>query len=153
MLNLLLAAFLASAPASIPAPEPAPCDADAAVCRCVPFTTAEAMERAVAVFTGTVISVDSADDHQSPGARFTVRMRVDAAWKGIDTEEMTVIAGSTSCDIRFEPGAHYVIFGRLAADGTLRSGMCTGTRRVEPGAEELNELGAPAHTYPRPDVI
>jgi hypothetical protein len=138
MINLLLSLLLLSwAP---------PCAADA-VCRCIPFTTAESLERADAVFAGTVVSVDSVPDPRTPGQRYTVRMRVDTSWKGVDAGEMTFAAGSTSCDMRFEPGVRYVIFGRADDAGTLRAGMCTGTRR-NPDAEFLQTVGAPARTWP-----
>jgi hypothetical protein len=148
MIHWMLAALLLSAPAPVTACE------DAAVCRCVPFTTAEATERADAVFLATVVGVRdiAPEDARGPGHEREVRLRLEAAWKGLDSSatEVTVVARGTSCDIHFEAGERYVVYGR-AEGGAFATGMCSGTRMLDPGAEALEGLGKPQVSWPEAD--
>ncbi|HEX6913356.1 MAG TPA: hypothetical protein VF142_23320 [Longimicrobium sp.] len=125
----------------------APCEP--AVCRCLPYTPGEAGERADAIFTATVVAV--ADPPQGntggPPRGRGVRLRVDAAWKGVESPDVLVIDGRTSCDIRWTPGERMLVYGRRGPDGELRAGHCTGTRSVHHAAGFLESLGAPARTW------
>lgn len=129
----------------------APCDA-AAFCRCVLITPEEAMERADAAFTGTVVSVRSLPPGQpgAPAGGQEVRMRVHAAWKGVDAPVVMLVAGMTSCDFNYRPGDRYVIYGRAGTDGVFRASYCGGSRLIEPGAENVEPSGPPQRTWPAP---
>lgn len=136
----LLPVFLLSAPA--------PCESG--VCRCLPFTAEEAEEHADAIFTATVVEVADpprVDTDRPPSGR-EVRLRADAAWKGVESPDVIVIDGRTSCDIRWTPGERILVYGRRGPDGGLRAGHCTGTRSVHHAAGFLEALGAPGRTWP-----
>lgn len=147
MIHWMLAALLLSAPA------PA-CEDAAAVCRCLPFTAEEAAERADAIFLVTVESVREVapEERRGPGTERAVRMRLEAAWKGVDvsTTEVTMIERGTSCDIRFQAGERYVVYADRR-EGTFVTGMCSGTRMLTPDEEELAPLGEPGLRWPDAD--
>jgi hypothetical protein len=119
---------------------PASADADAG-CRCLPFTLEEAADRADAVFVATVDSLGTGTDEN--GAR-EVWLRVEDAWKGVDTQEVRVSGNATSCGIRFTPGERYLVFAEADSAGTFRTAMCMGTRGLDPDAPLPSGLGVPA---------
>ena len=127
-----------------------PCET-AAFCRCVPIAPEDAMERAEAVFTATVVSVRSLPaPPDAPAVGQEARMRVHAAWKGVDTSEVIVVSRMTSCDFTYRPGDRYLIYGRVDADGTLRATYCGGSRTIQPDAGDAETLGTPRRSWPEP---
>ena len=126
----------------------APCET--AFCRCRPITPEEAAERAEAIFTATVVSVHDLPSAGPGGAPFgqQARMRVHAAWKGVEAPEIIVKSGMTSCDFIYRPGDRYLIYGHADADGAFHASYCGGSRRTEPGAENAGGLGLPVRTWP-----
>lgn len=141
MLNLLLSVLLLS---STPA-----CD-EPSVCRCRPISVEEALEQADGVFTATVVSVREVSNEADgrPGLGSEVRLRVHAAWKGVDSADVVIRTYGTSCDMEFRPGERYLVFGDADADGAFHTTYCSGTRRIEPNAENTDALGALARTWP-----
>jgi hypothetical protein len=147
MIHWMLSTLLLAAPA----PAPAPACEDAAICRCVHFTQDEAAERADAVFLATVVRVREVDaaDPSVPHRRREVRLRLHAAWKGLDASsaEVTVLAGNTSCDFQFAPGQQFLVYGRRAGERAFHAAMCSGTRLVAPGDADVAALGQPIASW------
>lgn len=122
------------------------------VCRCVPISQEEAAQQADGIFTATVVSVRPlVADSGAPPLGHEVRMRVHAAWKGVDAAEVVVAGGMTSCDFDFKAGDRYLIYGSADSGGAFHAGYCSGSRRVEPGDERTDALGPPARTWPDAD--
>lgn len=131
----------------------APCETTA-FCRCVPITPEAAAERADAIFTATVVSVRNFPPAE-PGGRspgHEARLRVHAAWKGVESPEVVIQSRGTTCDFVFRPGDRYLIYGRMDSAGVFHAGYCMGSRRVEPGAETVEALGPPPRTWPAADA-
>ena len=126
----------------------APCEA--AFCRCRPISQEEAAAQADAIFTATVVSVRDLPPAEpgGPGLGHEARMRVHAAWKGVESPEVVLHGGVTSCRFELRPGDRYLIYGSVDSTGAFHAGYCTGSRRTEPGAENVDALGPPARTWP-----
>lgn len=119
-----------------------------AVCRCGQVTPASAYRRADAVFTGTVVGIDTVDDGEFRAVR--VRLRVDASWKGVDAAEMRVLDTTSMCSVYFRVGERYLVFsGRWprTAGGPLRVSRCSGTHRLERSDEFVRALGPPRQRW------
>jgi hypothetical protein len=147
MISWMLPALLLAATAP-------PC-AESPLCRCLPFTQEEAAERADAIFMATVVSVRALPRTEAgwtpPGSE--VRLRLHAAWKGIESPspEVVVINQETSCDFDWAPGDRYLVYGQRDSTGAYTADYCSGTRLLTPGAENLEALGEPSRSWLDPD--
>ena len=119
--------------------------ADAALaCSCAPAPPPqEALQQAAAVFTGTVVGVDTA------GVTNTVRLRVERSWKGAKCGEVTVVtsADSAACGYDFQVGQSYLVYAERQK-GKLNASLCSRTSLTSQAAEDLAALGEPATTCP-----
>jgi hypothetical protein len=113
-------------------------------CSCAPAPPpAEALQQAAAVFTGTVLSVDTS------GVSSTVRLRVERSWKGAKCGEVTVVtsADSAACGYDFQVGQSYLAYADRQK-GKLSVSLCSRTSLTSQAAEDLTALGEPATTCP-----
>jgi hypothetical protein len=109
---------------------------------------ASARERSIGVFVGTVTGEVSS----SESSYFTrYKFRVIRAWKGVESEEVTVSTGTsgTLCGFSFELGGTYLVY----AFGTTATGMgtnrCQRTTPFSENTEDLKYLGEPKYTWPK----
>jgi hypothetical protein len=139
-----------------------PCSA--LVCRCVPARALglsdtalvrRQRERAVAVFRGTVVRLDTLPGPPldagaaAPGPTGAVRavVHVDRVWKGAVGDTAVVVlhpggARRSSCDAALAPGTAYVVFAAPAYGGALATRQCTGTVPADRAGVALAALGA-----------
>jgi hypothetical protein len=98
----------------------------------------EARKQSKAVFSGEVVEVIA--DPQI--AYVEVKFRVEKYWKGVLTNEVTVVTGrgSGDCGYRFEVGAHYLVFA-YGAGKKFGTNICQRTKGLAEAAEDLKLLG------------
>ncbi|HEX2079742.1 MAG TPA: hypothetical protein VHG08_18650 [Longimicrobium sp.] len=130
-----------------------PCETGFCMCA-VREDVATELAEAHAVFTGRVVAVGDTvvGDGHFPGPRVRqVTLRVDRAWKGVDSSTVVVVTGMSdgSCGFRFRRGASYLVFAHAADDGSLVTGLCDRTSRLWRAAGTLRALGEPARRWPR----
>src|SRR5688500_1694359 len=90
----------------------APCEP--AVCRCRPIPREEAVAGADVIFTATVVGGRELQGEAGPlPFGHQARMRVHAAWKGVESPEVIAVGGMTSCDFFYRPGDRYLIYGEV----------------------------------------
>ena len=122
---------------------------DAVACMCVPPPPpAEAAERAGAVFTGTVQSID--DGTLSTGGSVLpvrrVHLAIDRAWRGVEAGDSVVVITSYSeaaCGYSFAVGRAYLVYSVRDASGTWTTTTCSRTRTIDEAVEDLAALGTP----------
>ena len=114
-------------------------------CSCVWPTPDEAFERADAVFSGRVTSVD---EYFGP-----VAIRVDTVWKGSVTSTTSVSQyDGTSCSYgRFVEGEEYLVYAYERPHGTLNVWTCSGTMQLGGAQEALQLLGE--GRAPEPGIV
>lgn len=114
--TLLALTFLIGLLAVNPAP--------AYACSCVmPGTPQEEMENAAAVFSGTVVDIESAD------YGYEVTLQVANAWKNIDSSFVTVRTGmgGGDCGFNFVEGETYMVYAvdSYSNPGELEVTICS----------------------------
>lgn len=130
----------------------APCETG--FCMCArPDDVATEVAGAQAVFTGRVVAVRDTvvGDGHFPGPRVRqVTLRVDRAWKGVDSSTVAVVTGmwDADCGFPFRRGRSYLVFAYRGHDGLLTAGICGRTARLWRAARTLRELGPPARRWP-----
>ncbi len=106
-------------------------------CSCSePNPVSEDLKRSDAVFMGEVLHVRT---EQTGSA---VEFKVDRAWKGVSTENITVVTADSgaSCGYNFEEGKEYLVYG-LGKDPTSVS-LCSRTTLVKEAYADLSALGS-----------
>lgn len=117
----------------------------AEACSCIePPPPAQALQKAVAVFEGTVTKVDEGG---GPSDLFNRRasFRVSRAWKGTQADATIVIAmpgPPSSCDIGVTSGQTWLIYASTF-EGALIATGCDRSRRSEFAAADFAALGTP----------
>ena len=99
----------------------------AVACSCAPPPSpSEAEEAADAVFTGTVVEMEQ------EGGSVRVRLHVDEARKGADTDEIVVhtAASPAACGFTFRLDKTYLVYAHRS-DDQLRVSLCSRSRQVE----------------------
>lgn len=115
---------------------------------------ATALAGAHAVFTGRVVAVRDTviGEGHFPGPYVRrVTLRVDRAWKGVDSSTVVVVTGmgDADCGFPFRRGGRYLVFAHRRPDGLLEAGICDRTARLRRAARTLRALGPPARRWPR----
>ncbi len=115
---------------------PAPSYGANTALRCVapPESVEGTYKRAAAVFVGEVIEV------KDVGALKRARFRVEQSWKGVETDEVAILATRTAESPHYHVGGRYLVFAGLQ-NGRLFTGNCSRTKRVEKAQEDLRQLG------------
>ncbi|HEX6369979.1 MAG TPA: hypothetical protein VF006_13750 [Longimicrobium sp.] len=123
-------------------------------CMCVRNDVGTEFASSDAVFTGRVVAFG--DTAVYPAAHSgrqmrQVTLRVDRAWKGVESHTMVVFTemDEAACGFRFRRGGSYLVFAGAAEDGTLVTGLCDRTSRLWRAAADLRALGPPARRWPR----
>jgi hypothetical protein len=120
----------------------------ACACSCVTFVPEEAVGRADAAFTGTVVNVHTGDARpRGPIPPTVYTFRADHVYKGSPAAEYVVAANvhSSSCGYTFEMGTRYLVFattgdsglGEEVRDVSLFSSLCAGNVPVKAGTGPL----------------
>ena len=108
----------------------------AIACSCErPLTPSEAIESAVAVFSGKVID----DDAGFPWRK--VKFSVERFWKGSLEENIIISTGSlgANCGYPFEKGERYLVYA--SSENLLGTNSCSRTRPITYADEYLSILG------------
>ena len=105
--------------------------------RCL--TKPESVERdfkgSAAVFLGEVVRV------RMTGGLREARLKVSRAWKGVETEEVTVFEPANSAESpHYQEGVSYLVFAGTR-DGRLFTGACSRTKPERSAQRDLRQLG------------
>jgi hypothetical protein len=91
----------------------------------------ETVKRSTAVFLGEVVELKSS---------YEAQFRVEQSWKGVDTDEVSVMTdGSAECP-HYRVGDKYLVFAGLQ-QGKLFTGACSRTKKLEYAQNDLHQLG------------
>lgn len=129
----------------------APCETGFCSCAGRPDVSS-ALQSADAVFTGRVVSVRNTHPwwRRESDPRRRVTLRVDRAWKGVDSRTVVMITRMIStCEFRFRRGESYLVFAHGTGDGSLGAGICGRTAELARAAADLRALGEPAWRWRR----
>lgn len=108
-------------------------------CSCVGGITDEQYFRdAEAVFAGAAVTREdpnASSPTQSSGDPIAWTFDVDSVQKGRvdDPQKVTTARDGATCGYAFEAGTRYQVFAGREADGTLSTGICSGTRVLAAG--------------------
>lgn len=119
-------------------------------CSCVgPRDVPSSVASADAVFTGRVVRVRNVTHGGRQLRRVT--LRVDRAWKGVDSRTVVVITGSGGgdCGFPFRRRESYLVFAGERTDGLLGTGLCGRTAELSRAAADIRDLGPPALRWTR----
>jgi 5-hydroxyisourate hydrolase-like protein (transthyretin family) len=113
----------------------------ATACSCVVGSPiCETFWRTDAVFSGEVVDISSAPGvkDQLPLGNRLVRIRVIQAWRGgaSGIVEVRTGSGGGDCGYNFQQGVRYLVFASQWS-GTLSTGICSPTRRLDEASAEL----------------
>lgn len=147
LLGLVVGFLLSAAPAS--------------ACTCAPpGPPAQELERADAVFTGKVESIEPAplpgDDPEWP-SRLRVTLRLLGVWKGLpegDTAVVLTASQSAACGVSFQEGKKFLVYAYATGGGTgggedddarteLTATLCSRTALLKHAKDDLQALGTP----------
>lgn len=124
----------------------------ASACSCVPFTKAQLVENATAIFTGTVTGASApfwpiGTCARSSADAVTYTVAVETVYKGDVAKTVTVrtAASGASCGYEFQAGKRYTVFATGTRD-SLETNLCRGN--VE-GAIAPADYGLGGGTPPR----
>lgn len=114
----------------------------ASACSCIePRPPTESLASAAAVFEGRAVAQRGPDDASGVDP-IVYEFEVARRWKGEVGERVTITtaASSAACGRRYEIGEAYLLYA-YEADGILRDGMCSRTRRLADADADLEALG------------
>ncbi|WP_134685417.1 hypothetical protein [Brevibacillus migulae] len=114
-------------------------------CSCdIPDTAKEAMDRAAAVFVGTVTSVKK----QKSG--FDITFAASKSWKGPSSTEIHVFSPYGSCQYNFVEGTAYLVYASSWKNSKLLTVYDCGRTAPLPSAQpDIDELDYPDNTQRR----
>ncbi len=116
----------------------------ARACKCVvPPAPAEALHAATAVFEGRVTSITEAPARAGqPATQWLVRVHTTRAWKGVETEDVSVLTpkDTAACGFTFMPDESYLVYasGSLAE---LSVNACSRTQLSSAADADIGALG------------
>jgi hypothetical protein len=99
-----------------------------------PKSVKVALKQSAAVFSGEVIEL------KNGGNYIEARLRVECSWKGVDAEEVSVLADSTVESPHYRVGQKYLVFA-VIREGKLFTGNCSRTKKIEYAHGDLQQLG------------
>ncbi|HEX9424856.1 MAG TPA: hypothetical protein VF899_16575 [Pyrinomonadaceae bacterium] len=103
-------------------------------CMIEPKSVKVALKQSAAVFSGEVLEM------KNGGNYIEARLRVERSWKGVEAEEVSVLADSTTESPHYRVGQKYLVFAGIR-DGKLFTGNCSRTKKLEYAQGDLQELG------------
>jgi len=117
--------------------------ARARACSCATQTREQAFESAAAVFEGRVIEITRSKARPDGGPpRVRVTLLVVRAWKGVQTERMTVLTAGdeAACGFGFREGESYLVYAQKG--GSLPGvSLCSRTRPMAEAGEDIDAMG------------
>jgi len=114
-----------------------------AACSCIMPPPADvALSEATVVFSGEVVEFNKSNRDNGK----TVHFKVQEAWKGIDSTNISVFTGndSASCGIDFTVGNEYLVYAHtLDSNGknALSTSLCDRTAELANAADDLAIIG------------
>ena len=100
------------------------------------------MKPGSAIFAGTVVSSEPGSDNPAFATR-RYTFQVDEALYGLEgsSGRVTVeVDASTSCAMRFDDGARYLVFASQGSGGRFVTGRCSRTRRLDEARSDIEAL-------------
>lgn len=119
-------------------------ETSARACSCAPPKSPSIeQERAAAVFSGGVTAVKEQKATSNSSGMMEVVFDVDKAWKGVNSRTIIIFTASNSaaCGYGFRVGVDYLVYA-YGAEGQLRTGLCSRTKRLSEARADLDELGS-----------
>jgi len=95
-----------------------------------------ALKQSAAVFSGEVLELKDGGNYDE------VRLRVEHSWKGVTTEEVSLLADRLAESPNYRVGHKYLVFAGLLND-KLFTGNCSRTKKLEQAQADVQELGEP----------
>lgn len=119
----------------------------ARACSCLPRGPAcQSFWTTDSVFVGTVLTIEPITVPMNMGSsmlmqQLVVRFRVNKAYSGNPGTEVAVQTGlgGGDCGYHFDPGHAYLVYGHKS-NGTLYTGICSGTQPIEQAGAALTWL-------------
>ncbi len=102
-------------------------------CFVEPKSVKGALKRSTGVFLGEVLQVKNGRNY------LEARFRVERSWKGVQTEEVSVLTDGHVESPRYRVGEKYLVFAGIK-DGQLFTGICSRTRKLEYAQDDLKQL-------------
>ena len=114
-------------------------------CSCImPGSPQEEMGRSSVVFQGKVTEVRGAPAGDMVNSMDPVQVifEVSRVWKGPEYKNLVISTAmsSASCGFEFQPGQEYIVYANGGED-SLETGLCTRTRSLADGGEDIQALG------------
>jgi hypothetical protein len=131
--------FICVVVASIAAIEPAQ------ACTCsAPATTAEALKRSSAVFSGRVTEIGLSFSDRiglTRSGSHRVKFEILKQWKGTPSKSAVVITRLTgeACGFPFEEKKEYLVYV-VTEPKDIQTGICTGTKNIAEAEHEMKQL-------------
>jgi hypothetical protein len=116
--------------------------ADACSCRVGPRKNA--FETSAAVFEGQVTAIALKPKPSGfPGEIASVSLTVIQAWKGIRTQQVTVLtpASASECGVSFQLGKNYLIYAAASEGSELIVSACSRTREISKAETDIQAMG------------
>ena len=118
------------------------------VCSCAgSHDVPSALASADAVFTARVLSVRDTlvggGTEHGPWEMLRVTLRVDRAWKGVESRTVEVITGTGGgdCGFPFRRGKSYLVYTHRMGAGSLSAGICGRTAELARASADIRALG------------
>lgn len=112
-------------------------------CSCAELLSpTRAFDRATAVFSGIVVSLEGPTNIISSADPVTATFQIDKVWKGPQQSEITITTAisSVSCGYEFQIGEWYLVYANgLKSD--LQVDLCSGTKPLPQADDDLDFLG------------
>jgi hypothetical protein len=108
---------------------------------------------AEAVFSGTVVAVRDTmigtSAEYGPFPRRKVTLRVDRAWKGVESKTVVVLTGQGGgdCGFPFERGESYLVYAHGQPGQPISAGICGRTTQLARAAADVRALGEPSRRW------
>lgn len=118
--------------------------AKAYACSCLVGTREKEFEVAAAVFEGQVTSVAPRPEVRGSSGKITeATLKVVQAWKGIQTQQTTVLtpASASECGMSFEVGKSYLIYAKALEGSNLGVTTCSRTRKISEAQGDIRAMG------------
>ncbi len=112
-------------------------------CSCAELLSpTRAFDRATAVFSGIVVSLEGPINVISSADPVTATFQIDKVWKGPQQSEITITTAisSVSCGYEFQIGQWYLVYAN-GAENNIQVDRCSRTKPLFQADEDLNFLG------------
>ena len=120
----------------------------------LPALSPAVREESEFIFHGRVLEIVEREEHirttRDGGATGEVRpldrqvvFTVQRAWRGVNSERISVTSLVSDCMFGFEIGHEYLVFARKGDDGRPTTGICTRTSALATAGPVLAQLGPP----------